>query len=112
MNATDGTAEWYFGYWRSRFFSLWSHIETVPSDPAEAKVLYLRRKGLVFRRVKRVKCGYVHRMECERVDRPNVVYVVDRLAVAFERVLLVLRFRFRIKVLHCYSDLDRCGRIT
>lgn len=57
-------------------------------------------------------CGYVHRVECEGVDRPDVVHVIDSLAVALERVLLVLRFGAGVKVLHCYSALDRRGRIT
>ena len=32
------------GYWRSRFLTLWSQIEMVPSEPADAKVLWLKRE--------------------------------------------------------------------
>ena len=42
----------------------------------------------------------LHRVERERIHRPYVVYVVNRLPVALERILLLLRLRTGVEVLH------------
>lgn len=48
----------------------------------------------------------LHRVECKRVDRPHVVYVVDSLTMALERVLFLLRLRTRVEILHGDTTLN------
>lgn len=53
----------------------------------------------------------VRRVEGERIDRPNVVDVVDRLAVALERVLFFLDGRRGVEVLNGNAALDGGRRV-
>jgi len=48
----------------------------------------------------------LHRMECERVNRPDVIIAINCLAVAFERVFLGLCRLREIEVFHCYSPFN------
>jgi hypothetical protein len=53
----------------------------------------------------------VRRVEGERIDRPNVIDVVDRLAVALERVLFFLDGRRGVEVLYGNAALDGGRRV-
>ena len=50
-------------------------------------------------------------MESECVDWPDVVGIVDRLAVALECIFFVLGFLARIKVLDANTTFDRANGI-
>ena len=50
-------------------------------------------------------------MEGERIDWPNVVDIVDRLAVALERVLFFLDGRRGVEVLYGDAALYGGGRV-
>ena len=50
-------------------------------------------------------------MESERVDRPDVVDILDRLAVALERIFFILSLLARIKVLDADTAFDRTDGI-
>ena len=58
------------------------------------------------------KKGHIHGMECEGVDGPYMIDVVDGLSVALECVFLLLNLGAWVKVLHSDAPLDRSGRIT
>jgi len=70
----------------------------VPSEPADANVLYLAG-GCESADIKLGRCmGYetekkgkdVHGMESKRVNRPHVVDIIDSLSVALKHIFLVL----------------------
>jgi hypothetical protein len=71
-------------YWRRRFFTLWTQVETVASESPDANVLYV---GL------------------------DVIRVLDRLFVALERVLFFLDGWRGIEVLYRNPALDRDYRV-
>lgn len=55
---------------------------------------------------------YSHWVECERVDRPDVIDVVDSLAVALERVLLLLHFGAGVEVFDGDTSFHGCRGVT
>ena len=50
----------------------------------------------------------VNRMKSEGVHGPDVIDLIDRLAVGFESVFLGLGGRGRVKVFDCYATFCRC----
>jgi hypothetical protein len=54
----------------------------------------------------------VCRMKGERVNWPDVIYVLDRLAMAFKGVFLFLARRRRIKIFNCNPAFYGSGCIT
>lgn len=90
-------------------------METVPSEPEDAKVLYLRRVWQnerycdATRRGTKKRARHAHWMEGERIDGIDVVYVVDRLSMTFERILFALNFWTGINELDSYPSLHARG---
>ena len=54
----------------------------------------------------------VHGMESKRVNRPYVIYIIDSLSVALERIFLVLDLWTWVKVFHTDPAFDRADRIA
>jgi hypothetical protein len=51
-------------------------------------------------------------MESERIDRPNVVHVINGLSVAFESIFLFLRGWRRVEILYGDSTFYRSGCVS
>ena len=56
--------------------------------------------------------GDVHRMESKRVNWPHVVYIIDSLSVALERIFLVLDLWTWVKVFYTNPAFDRAACIA
>ena len=56
--------------------------------------------------------GDVHRMESKRVNWPHVVYIIDSLSVALERIFLVLDLWTWVKVFYTNPAFDRADCIA
>ena len=85
-------------------------MDTVPSEPAEAKVLYLcadQRPSICGS-----SCEHSRWVECECVDGPDVINVVDGLAVALEGILLLLHLRTWVEVLDGNSPFHGSCRVA
>ena len=116
----EGIGPEYFGYWCSHFLTLWSQIETVLSEPADANVLYLASEcesahmklGRCRRYGMEKKGKDVHRMESGCVNRPHVVYIINSLSVALECIFLVLDLWTWVKVFHINPAFDRTNHIA
>lgn len=53
-----------------------------------------------------------HWMESDTINGPHVIFAVDCLSMALERILLALRRVTSVKILHGNTSLNRPGRIT
>ena len=82
----------YFGYNFIRFLAVWSQMEMNPSEPPDAKVLWLESDTL------KVDCSMgkerknPHGVISQGVDRVNLIHPLDRLSMGSECVFLSLRF--------------------
>jgi len=56
--------------------------------------------------------GVVGWVECKRVDRPDVVYIVDGLPMALESIFFILGDGGGIEVFNSYPAFYRCSSIA
>ena len=108
-------AVWYLAYSFIRFLAEWSQIEMKPSEPPDAKVLYLAGCQLICARHacvgreearQRGSQGVVS----QRVDWVDAVHAIDILTMCSKGVLLSLSSRVGVHIFNSNTPFNTTAR--